>query len=68
MIRGTSKRTVLTKLRHRYVRLAIHQELSYLHRPESNDSLGEELDRLRAGSILDYRELLQPADTHIINR
>lgn len=49
-------------MRHRHVRLAIHQELSRLHGSEGDDPLGEELDRLGPGAVLDHRVLLQPAD------
>lgn len=51
-----------TKVRHRHVRFAIHQELSRLHGSEGDDSLREKLDRLRPGAVLDHRVLLQPAN------
>lgn len=55
---SSRKEKLHTKLRHRHVRFAIHQELSHLHGSEGDDSLGKKLDRLRPGPVLDHRVLL----------
>lgn len=49
----------LTQLRHRNVRLAVHQKLAGLHCTKSDDSFCQELDCLRSGSVLRHRILLQ---------
>lgn len=53
----------LTQLWNRNVRLAVDQKLAGLHCAKSDDSLRQELDRLRAGSVFYHRVLLQTANT-----